>query len=76
MFATNPQTGKLERTNYRYCYRWSVYREQLMALQARYAAQLDPDPGPEARCATDGHTAHTHLATQHESKHNRPHCPH
>ena len=35
MFATNPQTGKLERTNYRYCYRWSVYREQLMALQNR-----------------------------------------
>jgi hypothetical protein len=36
MFATNEKTGKLERTTYRYCYEWSVYRDQLAQLQRLY----------------------------------------
>lgn len=40
MFAPNPEHGgKLERTTYRYCYSWKVYRQALAQLQQLYGVR-------------------------------------
>ena len=49
MFALDPKTNKLERTSYRYCYDWSVYRKQLETLQQLYGVRT-------VLLATDDHT--------------------
>ncbi|KAL1522345.1 hypothetical protein AB1Y20_017337 [Prymnesium parvum] len=49
MFAFDKKLGKLERTSYRYCYDWSVYRQQLETLQRLYNVRT-------VILATDDHT--------------------
>ena len=49
MWALDPMKGKLERTTYRYCYNWKVYRDQLLALQRAYGVRT-------VLLATDDHT--------------------
>lgn len=52
MFALNKEKGVLERTSFRYCYHWSVYREQLQLLQQMYGVRT-------VLIATDDHTGGT-----------------
>ena len=39
MFAWDPVKKKIDRTNYRYCYTWRVYLEQLKKLQRMYGVR-------------------------------------
>ena len=39
MFARDAKTGRLERTTYRLCYNWRVYRDALQQLQRAYGVR-------------------------------------
>ena len=63
MFAEDPKSGKLERTTFRYCYAWPVYRAALAELQQAYGVRT-------VLLATDDHTGTVVRAMREEKSFN------
>jgi len=61
MFAMDTTKGKLERTNFRYCYSWKVYRDALMTLHEKYGVRT-------VLLATDDHTGRVLTALRRDTQ--------
>jgi len=63
MFAPNPKTGRLERTSFRYCYSWNVYKAALLKLRRLYGVRT-------VVLASDDHTGEVVRRLQKEVDYN------